>query len=77
MTNAIDNRDIMVILRASEAQLISMGSAANNRNQFKASFKLSVMQWAAIIVPEIPSILICHNFCWAIGIVQKCSYEQF
>ena len=52
--NAIDNTDIMVMLRASEAQLYqwSMG-AADNSDQFKASFKLTVMQWAAIIVPEI------------------------
>ena len=44
----------MVMLRASEAQLYqwSMG-AADNSDQFKASFKLTVMQWAAIIVPEI------------------------
>ena len=54
MTNAIDNTDIMVMLRASEAQLYqwAMG-AADNSDQFKASFKLSVMQRAAIIVPEI------------------------
>ena len=40
----------MVMLRASEAQLYqwAMG-AADNSDQFK----LSVMQWAAIIVPEI------------------------
>ena len=46
MTDAIDNTDIMVILRVSEAQLISMG-AADNPNQ------VSVMQWAAVVVQKV------------------------
>ena len=78
MTDAIDNTDIMVLLRASEAEWISMG-AADDSEQFKASFKLSVMQRAAMIVPEIWDDLVQFLellFQTANTIANKISYKQ-